>query len=352
MFHNTYSAGGFSADGSSADNINIRSTKDPYEVLDLQRNATQAQIKAAYRKLALKYHPDRVNGDGAAGVEAKRLATAKFTEISAAYELLSSKGGTRSGNASHPSFANTADHHNVNEYARYSASTTVQSPFSPGFDPFGSTNSMGMPPFGGLPFAQMPGFPTNTASTSYSSSSFCQSGGMGASSKMVSITQSSVNGKVVTRHEEVTVNPDGTKTTKVKISGDGLAQEEQSKRILPAIKLKSQAAIKDGTKTAPNVVEEDTAEDDDLAKAIAMSLSESDYGVDSSGASPPQQRHCRVETKQHLEQHQQASRSQPEKVHPLIAKERGILSTRKKEKDQAKPLWKFQHVITRESFAK
>eukprot|EP00985_Skeletonema_marinoi_P017657 scaffold9739_cov117-Skeletonema_marinoi.AAC.1 len=183
---------------------------------------------------------------------------------------------------------------------------------------------MGMPPFGGLSFAQMPGFPTNTAATSYSSSSFYQSGGMGASSKMVSITKSSVNGKVVTRHEEVTVNPDGTKTTKVKISGDGLAQEEQSKRILPAINLKSQAAIKDGTKAAPNVVEEDTAEDDDLAKAkaIAMSLclSESDYGVDSSGTSPPQQ-HCRVETKQHLEQHQQASR----KVHPLIAKGKGYV---------------------------
>jgi len=345
MFHDTYSAGGFSADGSSADNIRSTKTKDPYEVLDLQRNATQAQIKAAYRKLALKYHPDRVNGDGAAGVEAKRLATAKFTEISAAYELLSSSGGTRSGNASHPSFANTADHQNVNDYARYSASTTVQSPFSPGFDPFGfgafdfhfsdpfevfqqafnhpfmqeTQTGMGMPPFGGLSFAQMPGFPTNTASTSYSSSSFCQSGGMGASSKMVSITTSSVNGKVVTRHEEVTVNPDGTKTTKVLVSGDG-----QNKQHLPAIKLNSHTVIKDGTNIdAPNVVEEDTAEDDDLAKAIAMSLSESD----SSGTSPPQQRHCRVDTKQHLEQHQQASR----KVHPLIAKEKGYIIDSKEE---------------------
>ena len=225
-----------------------------------------------------------------------------------------------------------------------------------------AAQTRGMPSFGGLSFAQMPGFPTNATSTSYSSSSFCRSGGNGTSSKMVSITTSSVNGKVVTRHEEVTVNPDGTKTTKVKLSGDGLTQEEQSTRHRPAITLNSPAAIKDRTKTAtrdvpdvveaemtqdddlakaiamsmsefrngtkaatrdaPDEVEEEMTEDDDLAKAIALSLSESDCGVENnnkSDTSPSQHRHYRIDTKHHLEQ--KASRSRLGKVHPSLPKE-------------------------------
>lgn len=55
--------------------------RDYYEVLGVERSATADQIKSAYRKLAMKYHPDR-NPDNP---EAKE----KFSEISEAYEVLS-----------------------------------------------------------------------------------------------------------------------------------------------------------------------------------------------------------------------------------------------------------------------
>jgi DnaJ-class molecular chaperone len=56
---------------------------DPYQILGVQRTADEAAIRAAYRKLAKKHHPD-VNPD-------KPDAAARFGEISSAYDLLSDK---------------------------------------------------------------------------------------------------------------------------------------------------------------------------------------------------------------------------------------------------------------------
>jgi molecular chaperone DnaJ len=56
---------------------------DYYEVLGVSRNATEDELKRAYRKLAMKYHPDKNQGD--------KDAEAKFKEINEAYEILSDK---------------------------------------------------------------------------------------------------------------------------------------------------------------------------------------------------------------------------------------------------------------------
>lgn len=54
--------------------------RDYYQILGVSKNATQEEIKKAYRKLAVKYHPDKNQGD--------KQAEERFKEISEAYEVL------------------------------------------------------------------------------------------------------------------------------------------------------------------------------------------------------------------------------------------------------------------------
>ena len=58
------------------------SKRDYYEVLGVDKGTDSGNIKSAYRKLAMKYHPDRNPGD--------KDAEIKFKEASEAYEVLSS----------------------------------------------------------------------------------------------------------------------------------------------------------------------------------------------------------------------------------------------------------------------
>jgi len=60
------------------------SKQDYYEVLGLAKNASDDDIKTAYRKLASKYHPDKVQGDAE-----KAAVEIKFKEAKEAYETLS-----------------------------------------------------------------------------------------------------------------------------------------------------------------------------------------------------------------------------------------------------------------------
>ncbi|WP_407428130.1 J domain-containing protein [Treponema sp.] len=84
--------------------------EDLYKVLGIQKTATQSEIKSAYRKLAVKYHPDKNPGD--------KAAEEKFKKITAAYDVLSDETKRRQ----YDSYRNTSDyasHTSSNPYGNY-----------------------------------------------------------------------------------------------------------------------------------------------------------------------------------------------------------------------------------------
>ena len=60
------------------------SEKDYYAILGVDKNADDDQLKKAYRKMAVKWHPDK-------NQDKKEKAEAKFKEIGEAYDVLSDK---------------------------------------------------------------------------------------------------------------------------------------------------------------------------------------------------------------------------------------------------------------------
>src|ERR1051326_7913903 len=82
--------------------------RDYYDILEVQRGSTQDEIKKAYRKAALKYHPDR-NPDN-------KEAEEKFKEAAEAYEVLSDDAKRhRYDQFGHEGLRPGADYHGFND---------------------------------------------------------------------------------------------------------------------------------------------------------------------------------------------------------------------------------------------
>jgi len=150
--------------------------KDPYAVLGVAKDASAEEIKKAYKKLSLKWHPDKCPGN-------KEEANAKFLEIGEAYAILSDQESRRahdrerSGPPPRSSqrfsersafdlfdqmFADMQSHHD--EVFRHAGSVRdrIRDPFSM----FGNDDFFG-PSFGS--FSSSGGFSSSSSSMSFSS---------------------------------------------------------------------------------------------------------------------------------------------------------------------------------------
>lgn len=87
-------------------------TKNPYEVLGVSQNASEAEIKAAYRELAKKYHPDNYQDSPLAD-----LAEEKMKEINEAYEeiMQAKKNGSNASGGYNNSYNTSSEYANVRQ---------------------------------------------------------------------------------------------------------------------------------------------------------------------------------------------------------------------------------------------
>ncbi|HRS18749.1 MAG TPA: DnaJ domain-containing protein, partial [Bacteroidales bacterium] len=82
---------------SAGDANSIRATfyddlESAYQALEINANATDEEVKKAYKKMAVKYHPDKVSN---MGEEVQKSATEKFKKINEAFDRIKKQRGIK-----------------------------------------------------------------------------------------------------------------------------------------------------------------------------------------------------------------------------------------------------------------
>ena len=80
------------ADMDSVKNMFIKSSEWAYKILEIEPNATDEEVKKAFRKLAIIHHPDKVSY---LGEDIKQKANEKFQKINEAYEAIKKERGIK-----------------------------------------------------------------------------------------------------------------------------------------------------------------------------------------------------------------------------------------------------------------
>ncbi|MBP5693005.1 MAG: TerB family tellurite resistance protein [Bacteroidales bacterium] len=66
--------------------------KDPYKILEIDKTATDEEVRKAYRRMAVRFHPDKVESLGA---DVKKAAEEKFKSVQSAYEQIKKERGMK-----------------------------------------------------------------------------------------------------------------------------------------------------------------------------------------------------------------------------------------------------------------
>ena len=85
-----YNNNGSNSSSSNSYNSNSYSSESNYKILGISPSATDEEVKKAYRKMAIKYHPDKV---ATLGEDVQKAAEEKFKTISQAYEAICKERG-------------------------------------------------------------------------------------------------------------------------------------------------------------------------------------------------------------------------------------------------------------------